>query len=54
MLRINSKGLYHKATAYTPYLSAFIKMAQLLIVQRAVLVVDKDKVDHAVNILNVI
>jgi hypothetical protein len=52
VLGINSEGSYHEATAYTPHLSAFVKMAQLLVVQRAVLAVDEDEVDHAADILD--
>jgi len=52
VLGINSEGSYYEATAYTPHLSAFVKMAQLLVVQRAVLAVDEDEVDHAADILD--
>jgi hypothetical protein len=43
---------FYKATTYTAYLSAFVKMAQLLVVQRAVLAVELDHVDHPADILN--
>jgi hypothetical protein len=39
---------------YTPYLSAFIKIAQLLVIQRAVLVVDRGEVLYIADILNII
>jgi hypothetical protein len=53
VLGINPKGSYHEATTYTPSLSAFVKLSQLLVVQRAVLAVDEDEVDHASEILDV-
>jgi hypothetical protein len=52
VLGINSQGTYHEATTYTPSLSAFVKLAQLLVVQRAVLAVEADEVDHAADILD--
>jgi hypothetical protein len=52
VLGINSEGSYHEAIAYTPHLFAFVKMAQLLVVQRAVSAVDEDEVDHATEILD--
>jgi hypothetical protein len=53
VLGINSHGSYHEATTYTPSLSAFVKLSQLLVVQRAVLAVEEDEVDHAADILDV-
>ncbi len=52
VLGINSQGAYHEATTYTPSLSAFIKLSQLLVVQRAVLAVDEDEVDHPSELLD--
>lgn len=52
VLGINSQGAYHEATTYTPSLSAFVKLSQLLVVQRAVLAVDEDEVDHLSEILD--
>ena len=52
VLGINSTGSYYEATTYTPSLSAFVKLSQLLVVQRAVLAVDEDEVDHASEILD--
>jgi hypothetical protein len=46
VLGFNSQGAYHEATTYTPSISAFVKLSQLLVVQRAVLAVDEDEVDH--------
>jgi hypothetical protein len=53
VLGINSQGFYHEATTYTPSLSAFVKLSQLLVVQRAVLAVNEDEVDHVADILDV-
>jgi hypothetical protein len=53
VLGINPKGGYHEATTYTPSLSAFVKLSQLLVVQRAVLAVEEDEVDHPSEILDV-
>lgn len=44
VLGINPKESYHEATTYTPSLSAFVKLSQLLVVQRAMLAVDEDVV----------
>ena len=52
VLGINSQGAYRETTTYTPSLSAFIKLSQLLVVQRAVLAVDEDEVDHPSDILD--
>jgi hypothetical protein len=54
VLGINPKGSYHEATTYTPSLSAFVKLSQLLVIQRAVLAIDEDEVDHVSEILDVI
>ena len=53
VLGINSQGSYHEATIYTPSLSAFIKLSQLLVIQRVVLAINEDEVDHVTNILDV-
>jgi hypothetical protein len=39
---------------HTPQLSAFIKIAQLLVIQRAVLAVDWGEVPHLADILNIL
>lgn len=52
VLGINAKGSYHEAPAYTTHLSAFVKMAQLLVVQRAVLAVEEDEVDYPSEVLD--
>lgn len=52
VLGISPAGTYHKATAYTPFLSAFVKLAQLLVVQRAVLAVEEDEVDYPSELLD--
>ena len=52
VLGINSQGACHEATTYTPSLSAFVKLSQLLVVQRAVIAVETDEVDHAADILD--
>lgn len=51
VLGINSKGSYHEATAYTLSLSAIVKIAQLLVVQRSVLAVEEKEVNHPAEIL---
>lgn len=53
VLGINKHGSYHEPLTYTTNLSAFIKMAQLLVVERTVLAVEKDEVDHPADILDV-
>jgi hypothetical protein len=53
VLGINAKGSYHEAPTYTTHLSAFVKMAQLLVVQRAVDAVEEDEVDYPGDILDV-
>lgn len=53
MLGIKAKGSYHEALAYTTHLSAFVKMAQLLVVQRAVVAVEEDEVDYPSDIIDV-
>lgn len=50
---IRKDGCFSEATAYTSYLSAFIKMAQLLVIQRSVLAVELDEVDYVADILDV-
>jgi hypothetical protein len=54
ILGINSQGSYHEATTYTPSLSAFVKLSQLLVIQRAVLAIDEDEVDYPTDILDAI
>jgi hypothetical protein len=39
---------------YTPYLSAFIKISQLLVIQRAVVAADRGEVPHVADMLNVL
>lgn len=39
---------------YTPYLSTFIKIAQVLVIQRAVLAVDRGEVPHVADVLGVL
>ncbi len=46
-------GSFHEPVSYTSYLSTLIKMAQLLVVQRAVLAVEKREVECLTDILNV-
>lgn len=53
VLGISPAGTYHTAAAYTPSLSAFVKLAQLLVVQRAVLAVEEDEVDYPSELLDV-
>lgn len=53
VLGIRKDGCFSEATNYTSYLSAFIKMAQLLVIQRSVLAVELDEADHAADILDV-
>jgi hypothetical protein len=53
VLGIKAKGSYHEALAYTTHLSAFVKMAQLLVVQRAVVAVEEDEVDYPSDIIDV-
>jgi hypothetical protein len=54
VLGINPKSSYHEATIYTPSFSAFVKLSQLLVVQRVVLAVDENEVDYASEILDII
>jgi hypothetical protein len=54
VLGINSQGAYHNPPTYTSSLSAFVKVAQLLVVQRSVLAVEKDEVDYPADILDVL
>ncbi|KFY28076.1 hypothetical protein V491_00648 [Pseudogymnoascus sp. VKM F-3775] len=53
VLGIRKDGCFSEATNYTSYLSAFIRMAQLLVIQRSVLAVELDEADHAADILDV-
>jgi hypothetical protein len=53
VLGINPQGSYREATTYTTSLSAFVKIAQLLVVQRVVLAVEEDEVDHIADVLEV-
>ncbi|KFY27816.1 hypothetical protein V493_03286 [Pseudogymnoascus sp. VKM F-4281 (FW-2241)] len=53
VLGIRKDGCFSEATTYTLYLSAFIKIAQLLVIQRSVLAVKLDEVDHVADILDV-
>jgi hypothetical protein len=53
VLGIRNDGCFSEATNYTSHLSAFIKIAQLLVIQRSVLAVELDEVDHAADILDV-
>jgi hypothetical protein len=48
-----SNATFCDSLYYTPYLSAFIKIAQLLVIQRAVLAVDRGEVPYIADILNV-
>ncbi|KAG9239902.1 hypothetical protein BJ878DRAFT_6341 [Calycina marina] len=43
---------FHDSLHYTPYLSAIIKIAQILVIQRAVLAVDQGEVPHLADMLN--
>jgi hypothetical protein len=53
VLGIRKDGCFSEAVNYTTHLSAFIKIAQLLVVQRSVLAVELDEVDHVADILDV-
>lgn len=46
VLGINKEGSFHHPSTYTTHLSAIIKMAQLLLVERAVLAVERAKVAY--------
>lgn len=46
------KESFRDANQYTPILSGFIKVGQLLVIQRAVLAVDEGTVDEPSNILD--
>ncbi|KFY31505.1 hypothetical protein V493_01047, partial [Pseudogymnoascus sp. VKM F-4281 (FW-2241)] len=50
---VNQSATFSDSLHYTPYLSAFIKIAQLLVIQQAVLAVDRGEVPHVADILNV-
>lgn len=49
---IDQNATFSGSLHYTPHLSAFIKMAQLLVIQRAVLAVDRGEVLHVADMLN--
>ncbi|KFY31540.1 hypothetical protein V493_01012 [Pseudogymnoascus sp. VKM F-4281 (FW-2241)] len=53
VLGIRKDGCFSEATTYTSYLSAFIKMTQLLVIQRSVPAVELDEVDYVADILDV-
>lgn len=52
-LSADQNATFSDSLHYTPYLSAFIKIAQLLVIQRAVLAVDRGEVPHVADMLNV-
>jgi hypothetical protein len=52
-LGIGKDGCFVEATIYTSHVSALIKVAQLLVIQRSVLAVERDEVDYAADILDV-
>jgi hypothetical protein len=52
-LSAGQSATFSDSLQYTPYLSAFIKIAQLLVIQRAVLAVDRGEVPHIADMLNV-
>lgn len=52
VLGIRKDGCFSEAVNYTTHLSAFIKIAQLLVIQRSVLAVKLDEVDHVADILD--
>jgi hypothetical protein len=55
ILGINAKdNRFFEAVRYTNYLSAFIKMAQMLVVQRAVMAADYGEVEYPADLLEVI
>lgn len=54
VLGIRKDGCFSEATNYTLHLSAFIKIAQLLVIQRSILAVELDEVNHAADILDII
>ncbi len=54
VLGINHNGGYHDPIAYTSHLSAFIKMAQLLVIKRAQLAVEKGEVACPADMLDVL
>jgi hypothetical protein len=49
----DQNATFSNSLHYTPYLSAFIKIAQLLVIQRAVVAVDRSEVPHVADMLNV-
>jgi hypothetical protein len=52
VLAIRKDGSFSEATGYTSNLSAFIKIAQLLVIQRSVVAVELDEVEYAADILD--
>jgi hypothetical protein len=52
-LGIGKDGCFVEATIYTSHVSAFIKVAQLLVIQRSVVAVERDEVDYTADILDV-
>jgi hypothetical protein len=52
VLSVDQNAIFSDSLHYTPYLSAFIKIAQLLVIQRAVLAVDRGEVPHVADMLN--
>jgi hypothetical protein len=53
-LSAGQSAIFSDSLQYTPYLSAFIKIAQLLVIQWAMLAVDRGEIPHIANIFNVI
>jgi hypothetical protein len=54
VLGINEKeNRFYEAVQYTSHLSAFMKMAQMLVIQRAVLAADYGEVEYPADILDV-
>jgi hypothetical protein len=53
ILGINAKeNRFFEAVRYTSHLSAFVKMAQMLVVQRAVLAADRGEVEYPADLLD--
>ena len=52
-LWVDQSATFSHSLQYTPYLSAFIKIAQLFVIQRAVPAVDRGEVPHIADMLNV-
>ncbi|TEY20812.1 hypothetical protein BOTCAL_1739g00010 [Botryotinia calthae] len=49
----DQNAIFSDSLHYTPYLSVFIKIAQLLVIQKAVISVDRGEVSYIADILNV-